>query len=394
MRVTRADRERAWGACRTVGAALIWLCLCAPVAAEAQTADSASLGGGIYLDVAYLLSDNQPENQQWRAKATTPVVDRVALNNATLWGGRRSTSESRWGYQLGVQAGEDVDNLESPEAGSSADVLKHLYYTNVTFLAPVGGRELLLTGGLIPGHIGYESFQAYANPTYTRVYGVDYVPYFEWGVSAEYPVYASLRGKLLIVNGWDYLASPNHLPSYGAQLQWDLADESWLRGNVFYGPEQEQTSLEFWRFAGEAIGQWRIGDFVLVGNLGWGTEKQAPLEGNPRYDWAWGSLWATWQPIGRSWSAGLRPEFFRDEEGLQSGARQTIGAVTATLQYRMETVRLNLLSVRAEYRFDRSTGPDGGFYRGPSNELVPDQHLFILAINWYFGFHKPRGRES
>jgi hypothetical protein len=52
-----------------------------------------------------------------------------------------------------------------------------------------------------------------------------------------------------------------------------------------------------------------------------------------------------------------------------------------------------VFSVRAEYRFDRSTGPDAGFYRGPSNELVPDQHLFILAVNWHFGFHRPRGRR-
>lgn len=378
---------------RTLGATLAWLCLALPAVVEAQTADSAKLGGGIYLDVAYLLSDNKPDNHEWRTTATTPIVDRLELNNATLWAGKRSTSDSRWGFQLGVQAGEDVDNLESPEAGNAADVLKHLYYTNVTFLAPVGGRELLLTGGLIPGHIGYQSFLAIANQTYTRIYGVDYVPFFEWGVSAEYPVDATLRAKLLIVNGWDYLASPNNLPSYGVQLQWDLDDESWLRGNVFYGPEQEETSLEFWRFAAEAIGQWRVGDFLLVGNLGWGTEKQAPVEGNPRHDWAWGALWVNWQPIGRPWSAGLRPEFFRDEDGLQSGARQEIGAVTATLQYRVETIRLNTLAVRAEYRFDRSTGPDAGFYRGPSNELVPDQHLFIVAVNWYFGFNKPRGRR-
>jgi hypothetical protein len=316
-----------------LGVALAWLSLCAPAVVEAQTADSAGLGGGVYLDVAYLLSDNQPENQQWRTKATTPIVDRVALNNATLWGGRRSTSESRWGYQLGVQAGEDVDNLVSSEAGSSADVLKHLYYTNVTFLAPLGGRQLLLTGGLIPGHIGYESFQAYGNPTYTRIYGVDYVPYFEWGVSAEYPVDASVRGKLLVVNGWDYLASPNNLPSYGAQLQWDVDDESWLRGNVFYGPEQEATSLEFWRFAGEAVGQWRFGDLLLIGNLGWGTEKQAPLEGNPRHDWAWGSLWVTWQPIGRPWSAGLRAPDDRclhRDASIPYGNRETEPAVGAS----------------------------------------------------------------
>lgn len=357
----------------------------APAPAEAQTGDPASLGVDAYLDAAYLRSDNEPASHLWRSKATSTILDRLELNNAALWAGKGSTRESRWGFQAGFQAGEDVDNLESPEAGSSADVLKHLYYTNVSYLAPIGGRELLLTGGLIPGHIGVENFQAIDNPTYTRIYGVDYVPYFEWGVSAEYPIDAALRGKLLIVNGWDYLASPNHLPSYGGQLQWDLDDESWLRGNLFYGPEQEATRLEFWRFAGEAIGQWRIGDFLLIGNLGWGTEKQAALEGNPRYDWAWGALWAYWQPVDQPWSAGLRPEFFGDEDGLQSGARQTIRAITAALQYRLESIRRNVLSVRAEYRFDRSTGPDGGFYRGMNDELVPEQHLFIIAVNWHFG---------
>lgn len=359
----------------------------------AQEVDSPPVGGGAYLDVAYLMSDNEPANNLWRSKGTTPIVDRLELNNATLWTGKRSTSLSRLGFQFGVQAGEDIDNLESPEAGGSADVLKHLHYTNVSFLAPVGDRELLLTGGLIPGHLGYESFRAIDNPSYTRVYGVDYVPYFEWGVSAKYPIDGSIRGTLLVVNGWDYLASPNNLPSYGVQLQWDLDDDSWLRGNVFYGPEQETTGLEFWRFAAEAIGEWRIGDFLLIGNLGWGTEKQSSVEGNPSYDWAWGALWVNWQPHDLPWSAGLRPELFRDESGLQSGARQTIGAVTTTLQYRLESVKLNVLSVRAEYRFDRSTGPDGGFYRGTSNELVPDQHLFILAVNWHFGFQEPRGRD-
>jgi len=382
--VTLARRALTVRASRVVAFGLAGLHVAAPAYAKAQTTDAASSGVDAYVDVAYLASDNEPAGHLWRSKATSAVLDRLELNNAALWAGKGSTSESRWGFQAGIQAGEDVDNLESSEAGSSADVLKHLYYTNVSYLAPVGGRELLITGGLIPGHIGYENFQAIDNPTYTRIYGVDYVPYFEWGVSAEYPIDAALRGKLLIVNGWDYLASPNHLPSYGAQLQWDLDDESWLRGNIFYGPEQEATGLEFWRFAGEAIGQWRIGDFLLIGNLGWGTEKQALLEGKPRHDWAWGALWAYWQPLDRPWSAGLRPEFFDDEDGLQSGARQTIGAVTVALQYRLERIRRNVLSVRAEYRFDRSTGPDGGFYRGASDDLVPEQQLFIIAVNWHF----------
>lgn len=376
---------------RALTLASMWVAL--PDVGEAQTPDSARLIGGAYLDVAYLLTDNRPANHLWRSKASTPIVDRLALNNVTLWAEKQSSADSRWGFHVGLQVGEDIDNLESPDAGSSADFLKHLYYTNLTYLTPVGGRALLLMGGLIPGHLGYESFHAIDNTMYTRVYGVDYVPYFEWGVSAEYPYYGSFRGKLLVVNGWDYLASPNNVPSYGAQLEWHVDETSWLRGNVYYGPEQDDTALEFWRFAAEAIGQWRIGDFQLVGNLGWGSEKQVALAGNPRHDWAWGGLWLNWLPDELPWSAGVRPEFFRDDDGLQSAARQTIAAFTATLQYRLKSVKLNLLSVRAEYRFDRSTGPEGGFYKGENNLLVPSQHLFILALNWHLGFQKRAGRD-
>ena len=46
-------------------------------------------------------------------------------------------------------------------------------------------------------------------------------------------------------------------------------------------PNRRQTNLEFWRFAAEAIGQWRVEDFLLIGNLGWGTEEQASLQGQP-----------------------------------------------------------------------------------------------------------------
>jgi hypothetical protein len=152
---------------------------------------------------------------------------------------------------------------------------------------------------------------------------------------------------------------------------------------VFYGPEQQETAMEFWRLAVEGIGEVGIGDFGLVGNLGWGSEKQAMVPGNPQYQWSWGAVWFNWKPRGGPWSVGLRPEFFRDEDGLLTSARQTITALTAAVRYEVTTSH-QLLQLRAEYRFDHSTGPDGGFFQGPSNQLVPSQQLFLLAVNWRF----------
>ncbi len=354
-----------------------------PATESSQAGDTTTaFGGGAYLDLAYALSDNQPANHGWRTKSTTATIDRIALNNATVWLNKRSSAASRWGFSAGLQVGKDIDKLATSDS-ETADLLKHLHYTYATYLASVGGQELALAGGLIPGHLGYESFQAMDNPTYTRVYGVDNVPYFQWGLVAQYPYGGKVKGALMVVSGWDYLSSPNNAPSYGGRVHWDMNESAWLRGNVFYGPEQENTALEFWRLAVEGLGEVRIGDFGLVGNLGYGAEKQATVIGSPRYQWSWGALWLNWQPDGGPWSVGLRPEFFRDEDGLLTSSRQTITALTAALRYQV-TVGQQNLQIRTEYRFDHSTGPDGGFWEGSNNVLVPNQQLFMLAVNWRF----------
>ncbi|NNG06627.1 MAG: hypothetical protein HKM90_02750, partial [Desulfobacteraceae bacterium] len=60
-------------------------------------------------------------------------------------------------------------------------------------------------------------------------------------------------------------------------------------------------------------------------------------------------------------------------------------AYTVTLKYKFLPVASHTLVASVEYRYDRSTGPGGGFFKGPDNILVPDQHLLIFALNWYFG---------
>jgi len=352
------------------------------LAASATTAGATQVNWGGYADAAVLYSSNEPSNNQWRSKGTSATLNEPRLNNTAFTVTKHAATDSPWGFTIGVQAGDDVDAQVSDAAVGSAETLKYLYYTNATYLFDVGAG-LAVTGGLLPGHIGYESFHAGDNPTYTRIYGVDNVPYFQWGVVAKYPYEGAVSVGVMVATGWDYLSSPNSVPSYGGRLHWDIDDSAWLRGNVFWGAEQQETAVDFWRLALEGMGEVDIGDFGLVGNLGWGREKQAMVPGTPRYQWSWGALWLNWKPRGGPWSVGLRPEFFRDEDGLLTSSRQTISALTAALRYEI-TTRRQQFQVRAEYRFDHSTGPDGGFYRGADNLLVPDQQLFMLALNWRF----------
>jgi len=73
-----------------------------------------------------------------------------------------------------------------------------------------------------------------------------------------------------------------------------------------------------------------------------------------------------------------------DSDGLMTGSCQDIFAFTGSLEYRLSPIEMNVLSARLEYRFDRSTGPDGGFYEGSDDALTANQHLVIASVMLLF----------
>jgi hypothetical protein len=156
-----------------------------------------------------------------------------------------------------------------------------------------------------------------------------------------------------------------------------------LTQNLYYGPDQEETNIEFWRFFSDTIVEWKKDRFLLAAAVDFGTEKQARLPGQPRYHWASWALWARWQ-FAERWSVALRPEFYRDPDGQMTGARQSIHAYTGTVKYEFSPRRHRLVG-SFEVRYDRSTGDESGFYEGPDNDLVPDQTLALVGLLWSFG---------
>ena len=64
----------------------------------------------------------------------------------------------------------------------------------------------------------------------------------------------------------------------------------------------------------------------------------------------------------------VRPEVYWDPDGRMTGSEQLIRAVTTTLEYRVPYKWTNVI-MRLEYRYDESTGPGGGFFKG--NEIAP-----------------------
>jgi len=359
-----------------------------PGLAESEVQEPRTWHYGATVDLSYALDFNFPENHRWRSKTTTPRVNEFAPNMAMGYVKKDATVQSRWGFEFGVQGGYDTDALvPEPSPGrrrpvDGADTLRHFSRANVSYLAPVG-HGVTLTAGLFNSYIGYQSFYAKNNLNYTRSYLADNAPYFMFGVGAAYELDATIQFGLYILNGYNYLSHVNDQPSYGAQMRWKPWSHVTVTENLYYGPDQSNTGLEFWRAFSDSIVEWKDGPITLAASYDIGTENAAERVGHPRTFWTGGALYARWN-ISGPWSVALRPEFYWDRNGRITGSEQFIKAVTTTLDHHWRFATHDLLA-RFEYRYDESRGPGGGFFRGGEIApgvigLTPEQHLLLFSI--------------
>ena len=340
-----------------------------------------------YVDAGYGASNRDAADPAWPGKSTTTALNSPELFLAMGNFRNDATPESRWGVEFGLQAGTDSEGLitfpppPANEPISNADTLRHLYRANISYRFG-GDRGIRLTGGLINSYIGYESFLAIDNPNYTRGYLLDTVPYFLVGIEALWNVTDNVDVGIYLLDSFNYLTDPNDVPSTGLQIKWRTSPRTTLTQNLYYGPDQADTSLEYWRFLTDTIIEWKTNRWLLAAAFDYGTEKQEHLPGQPAASWWSGAIWARWS-INEHMSLAFRPEFYRDDDGLITGSRQTLQAYTATFKYQLSP-RYQRLVGSIEIRYDRSSAEMGGFPDGQDNHLEPDQTLVLIGLQWMF----------
>jgi hypothetical protein len=179
------------------------------------------------------------------------------------------------------------------------------------------------------------------------------------------------------------LAHPNDLPSYGGRWVWKAAPRVTLMQTLYGGPDQTETSLEFWRLYGNQIVEWKGDDVTVAASFDIGMENIAGQIGNPRAFVMGGNMVVRWHITG-PWAVAVRPEFYWDRNGRWTGAEQFVKAVTSTVEYQFPYRSMNTI-VRVEHRFDDSTGIGGGFFKNGEIRpgvagLSPGQHLLLLGV--------------
>ena len=338
---------------------------------------------GGFVDVGYLLDFNHPANRVFRSRGTTWHVDRPQLNMAAIYAKKKATEDSPWGVELTAHAGKDAElfgfSATAPNIGGYK-VQRQLGPTNVSYLAPIG-KGLTIQGGIFSSLIGYDSLYAKDNLNYTRPWGADFTPYLMMGVNASYPFTKKVSGTFFVVNGYWHLARANNVPSWGGQAAIAATPHVTVKQTVLVGPHQANTSIRFWRFLSDTIVEHKTEKRTIAFNTNFSTE-QVNVPGTPRAWWFAAQMPMRWI-LSPRWAVTVRPEVAHDSNGRWTLARQTVTALTSTLEYKRPYKSTNTI-FRLEHRFDRSTGPDGGFFRGREVRtskvgLTPNQHLMIFA---------------
>lgn len=343
---------------------------------------------GGFVDVGYLLDFNHPANRLFRSRGTTFHVDNLYVSMAAAYVKKKASEESRWGAELTVQGGKDSELFGFSATAPNINGFKwvrHLGPTNVSYSTPVG-KGLTLQGGVFGSLIGYDSLYAKDNFNYTRPWGADFTPYFMMGVNASYPFNEKLTGTFFVVNGYWHLANANSVPSSGGQLAYKASPRLTVKETVMWGPHQSNTSFKFWRYLSDSIVE-RKGDRVTLAFEYIYSAERVDAPGSPRALMMSGQLPIRWT-LNKFWSASVRPEVFWDRDGRWTLARQTVKAITSTLEYRIPYRQTNMI-VRLEHRYDDSRGSDGGFFRGAEVRpgvlgLTPSQHLLTFGLIFTF----------
>lgn len=340
---------------------------------------------GAYLDIGGIGNFNVPENGLWRSRTTASRHNQAAPNMVLAYVRKDVSEASRWGMELGAQGGYDsVDFafLQGESKVGGADVLRHVHRANASYLAPLG-NGLTITAGLFNSLMGYESLYAKDNANYTRSWIADNTPYMMFGVNAAYPVNDRLTVTTFVINRYYHLAYTVAQPSYGGKWSYALTPRLTAMQTLYWGPDQTDASLEFWRLYGNHILEWKGDEVTVAASYDVGTENIADQPGSPRAFVMGGNLMVKWHVAG-PWSVALRPEFYWDRNGRWTGAEQFVKAITSTIEYKLPYRWTNTM-LRVEHRYDESTGVGGGFFRrGEISSgvfgLAPSQHLVVFGL--------------
>ena len=297
-----------------------------------------------FVDLYYAYNSNHPVNGldfQPGTGTTAKQADAFSVNLAEL---EVSMPADPVGFRISVGAGTGEEVLHASEPGG--DEWTHLILASVTYQAHVG-RGLSFEGGIMPCHVGMESFFSKDDWNYTRSWMAEYSPYYLTGIKVAYPFTDRWSAAFYVVNGWQIIAENNSAKTFGTHVAYG-SDKVSTAFNVLAGPELPGNDSD-WRVLGDWLLTVRPTD-----SWSFGASIDAAREAQPAGESAswWGaSIYARYSLQADRYAFALRAEHFDDPEGAISGTAQELNEGTLTFEYRPS----KHLIVKLEGRYDKSS---------------------------------------
>lgn len=349
---------------------------------------------GSFVDVAYLVNSNAPQNHVYRGTVTTPRTGEFTINLASAYLFHEPTHDAPFRFELAGQFGGATDALYASEprpgapddVAAGAEVWKHLARANAGVL--VRRTKTEIGAGLFASPIGIGGFWSRTNWNYSPSWESNAAPFYLAGARILQTLPAGFGLEAWVVNGWQTIGDANAAPSYLAGLTWSGSDVS-VAQYVYFGPDQADLSPASWRVHSDTFVMWERPRFGVGVVWDYGQERiEAEMEPARINRWTGGGVFVHGLAVDREHfelDLALRPDAWYEDGDSIYGVSQWLVSGTATVNLRL----FDAVLVRVEYRYDRSTADDGFFFRGeaiaPGDEgLANDQHTVFLNLTGYF----------
>lgn len=229
-----------------------------------------------------------------------------------------------------------------------------------------GSKDLNVQIGHFYSVVGYEGLMAPDNFFYSKSYSYQFAgPFTHWGAQMNWNASDAVTFNMGIHNGWDALDRDSDVPGFISKVRYaDKCNTWWTSFAVTTGQETNNLAgvAAVPGFTNRTRYSWIVSQDLssrtnYVFHHWLGAQENGAADGG-RADWFGIDQYVT-HKINNCWAAGLRAEWFRDEEGTRVGLNRDSNpnnpsfagnfySISAGLNY----TPTNSLTIRPEMRGD------------------------------------------
>jgi hypothetical protein len=364
-----------------LAAAVAWGGLASPARAQAPAPDPAKITVNGFASGAFSYNDNKPDSETNGLRVFDFEDKQLKLDVAELVVQRTTPSPGDLGFRVDLVAGQSIPKIEAAyglfrdtETGEPEDV--DLQQAFVTWVAPVGnglkidaGKWVTLAGAeLIEGYDGF-------NDHYSRSILFGYaIPFTHTGVKASYS-FGKVALTGLAVQGWDNFKDNNGAKTFGGQLALTPSPQFSAYATFLTGAEQTDNDDDKRKLV-DLVGVWKpAAPVALTVNYDWAKEDGLGLSGG---DAEWSGIAASLKvTLSSAFAIAVRGERFEDEDGVRTGAVQTVKEFTLTPEFRFG----KHVVLRGDLRRDSSDEP---FFESEGGSGKDSQTTFAVNLIAFF----------